>query len=196
MNKASVLIGCIVGAGSCWHPWMCGVDYAIYVYAAWQDPSIFHARDFLVYRFADTHPQARYRVQKLRVFESFRIPRLFGLTLSPPLDPNGKPVEENAMYKSVLFRPLHASENPDNSPVEDYMALVDHKGSFVQPWRVWFHQQLQLARNYTTLQDKAKKLLTIADVDMTLPYLVGESLTTRSRRRSGVYGTHYGRSDN
>ena len=70
------------------------------------------------------------------------------------------------------------------------MALVDHKGSFVQPWRVWFHQQLQLARNYMTLQDKAKKLLTIADVDMTLPYFVGQSLTTRSRPSAAEFMAH------
>ena len=56
--------------------------YAMFVYSASQNAMDFDDDDFVVYRFADTHPQARSRVQKLRVSEVFKVPRLFGLTLS------------------------------------------------------------------------------------------------------------------
>ena len=78
--------------------------YSMYVYTVQRKASEVDGRDFSVYVFADTHPEAAYRVQKLRVEEPFRVPRLFGFTM-PVAESN---VELNAMCKQALLRPLRA----------------------------------------------------------------------------------------
>eukprot|EP00973_Karenia_brevis_P064502 8961851-Karenia_brevis.AAC.1 len=46
--------------------------YSMYVYSAHLDPDAYTDNDFAVYRFADTHPSAGKRVQKLRIDEMFK----------------------------------------------------------------------------------------------------------------------------
>ena len=78
--------------------------YAMYVYSAHVDPNTIDPEDFHVYRFADTHPAAGRRVQKLRVQESFKVPRIYGFTMpTAKSDP-----ERNALFKSVLLRVFEA----------------------------------------------------------------------------------------
>ena len=61
--------------------------YAMFVRTVTQNPVSYTADDYVVYRFSPLHPQASRRVQFLRVDEPFMVPRLFGLTLSPPRGP-------------------------------------------------------------------------------------------------------------
>ena len=55
--------------------------YAMYVYSAYGDPAKHSPNDYEVYRFAETHPSAGKRVQKLRIDECFKVPRIFGFTM-------------------------------------------------------------------------------------------------------------------
>ena len=55
--------------------------YAMFVYSTHADAFAFDAEDFVTYRFAESHPEAKRRVQKLRVEQVFRVPRLFGFTM-------------------------------------------------------------------------------------------------------------------
>ena len=133
--------------------------YSTYVYTAHADPDEHNDNDFHVYRFADTHPAAGKRVQKLRVNEMFKVPRLFGFTM-PRED--AEP-EKNALFKSVLFKPVVA-ESSDQ--VEAFRTLVDQAGSFQGPWQQWFRLQRIMADRFYKLQSAAGKLFTIADIDV------------------------------
>ena len=162
--------------------------YIMYVYTVCQDPLSFDTRDFVTYRFADSHPhlQYRYRVQKLRVFESYRIPRLFGLTLSSPsADPPG-----NSLFQSMLFLPVHGAKDSAADAVCDYMHLVDDTGSFVKPWQHWFQVQRRLADNYDTLEKRAGKLFTIADVDVRARYLSDPGIDGRVQPSAAEFMAH------
>ena len=75
--------------------------YAMFVYSVRGNPLHVDPDDFYTYPFAEAHPQYKYRVQKLRVEECFRVPRLCGFTM-----PSVNDVEGQAMFKSVLLRPL------------------------------------------------------------------------------------------
>ena len=52
------------------------------------------------------HPAAASRVQKLRVGAPFRVPKFFGFTMPS----KEKEAEVNALFKSVIFRPLQPAE--------------------------------------------------------------------------------------
>ena len=130
------------------------------VHTASSSPCAYDAGDFVVYRFAPTHPQANRRVQLLRVDMPFKVPRLFGFTLAPPKKPK---LFQNALGKSVL-RPIAATASAE--PAEDFLPLVDDSGCFVGPWQKWFAEQRHLNENYEGLEAKAGKVFTIADVDV------------------------------
>eukprot|EP00973_Karenia_brevis_P006225 848030-Karenia_brevis.AAC.1 len=132
--------------------------YSMCVYFAQLDPDAYTDNDFVVYRFADTHPSAGKRVQKLRVDEMFKVPRLFGFTM-PRESFNA---EQNVLFKSVLFRPIFAR---GGNQVEDFMQLVDSGGSFLGPWKHWYQLQRTLADRFHQLQGQAGKLFTIEDID-------------------------------
>ena len=133
--------------------------YCMYVYTAHADPGTYDPQDFYVYRFADTHPGAGQRVQKLRVNEMFKVPRLFGFTM-PRQD--SEP-EKNALFKSVLFKPVFAEVHDQ---VEAFRTLVDERGYFQGPWEQWFKLQRIMADRFYKLQDAAGKLFTLADIDV------------------------------
>ena len=103
--------------------------YAMYVYAARGCPLDFDAEDFVTYAFADAHPAAGSRVQKLRVGAPFKVPRLFGFTMPA----KEKDPEVNALFKSVLFRPLWPAAQ-GAARWAPFRAGVDAKGSHVEPW--------------------------------------------------------------
>ena len=115
--------------------------YAMYVYTAQGNRDLFHDDDFVTYAFADTHPAAASRVQKLRVGAPFRVPRLFGFTMPS----QQKDAEKNALFKSVLFRPLHPSEKGTASWAP-YRACVDAKGEHLPAWQHWWAEQVALSR--------------------------------------------------
>ena len=131
----------------------------MYVYTAQASPEDYDPHDFHVYRFADTHPSPGRRVQKLRLDEMFKVPRLFGFQM-PRED--SEP-EKNALFKSVLFRPIFA-EGRDQ--IEAFMTLVDGGGSFQGPWKVWFRLQQIMADRYAKLQAAAGKFFTLDDIDL------------------------------
>ena len=123
--------------------------YSMFVYTKSADPSGYDPDDFVIYRFAPIHPQAAKRVQVLRVDMPYKVPRLFGCTLSPP---KGHGLFKNALAKSVLFRPYTGrGSGPDYDTVYDFLPLVDEEGCFVKPWRQWFAEQRRLNDRYESL---------------------------------------------
>ena len=139
--------------------------YAMYAYSRFQDASRFDPADFATYRFADTYAGCARRVQKLRVDEMFRVPRLFGFTMpTREHDPL-----RNCLFKSVLFRPIAIGTEPCSDEVAPYLGLVDHRGLFQDPWDAWYAEQRALAKQFDKLQSQAGKLFTIEDVDMSVP---------------------------
>ena len=133
--------------------------YAMYVYTAQGNRDLFHDDDFVTYAFADTHPAAAFRVQKLRVGAPFRVPRLFGFTMPSQL----KDPEKNALFKSVLFRPLHPAET-GTAAWAPYRACVDEKGQHVPAWQDWWAKQVALSRRYEECERLAGKWFTIEDI--------------------------------
>ena len=129
--------------------------YAMYVYTACADPASYMADDFHVYRFADTHPSAGRRIQKLRLDEPFKVPRIYGFRMpTASADP-----ERNALCLSVLFRAFAAKADSPWDQVAALEVLLDGKGSFVAPWKAHFAHQLRLAERFHTLQERAGDLL-------------------------------------
>ena len=134
--------------------------YAMYVYTAQGSPLRFDKEDFVTYAFADTHPAAACRVHKLRVGAPFKVPRLFGFTMPA----KGKDAEVNALYKSVLFRPLRDAGRRASRWVV-FREAVDEHVSFAAKWDPWWKEQLRLAARYEECERRAGKWFTIEDID-------------------------------
>ena len=134
--------------------------------------------DFSTFRFADTHADCATRVQKLRVDEMFRVPRISGFTM-PRFDGSEVDRFRNALFKSVLLRPVHMPRDPDpldacdDSPdlVAPYLGMVNSLGDFVEPWLAWLAQQRCMAERYRALEAKVGKIFTIADIDCSAGYM-------------------------
>ena len=136
--------------------------------------------DFSTFRFADTHDDCAVRVQKLRVDEMFRVPRLCGFTM-PRFDGSEVDKFRNALFKSVLLRPVHMPRDPDPidgeraAPdldlVAPYLGMVNSMGDFVEPWLAWLAQQRCMAERYRALEAKVGKMFTIADIDCSVGYM-------------------------
>ena len=140
--------------------------YSMFVCTVRMQAATVQADDFECYVFADTHPDCATRVQKLRLGQMFRVPRLFGFTM-PRFGASDVDSFRNTMFKSVLFRPFAADpDEPAADEVAPFMELVDASGSFVGPWLAWFQRQQVLASRFHALQSKAGKLFTIEDVDL------------------------------
>ena len=156
--------------------------YSMFVYSAFQPASNYAPNDFVTYYFADSHPDCASRVQRLRVNERYRVPRVLGFTM-PRAGGSKEDTEKNALFKSVLLRPCAASEQLHllGDQVEPFVSCVGPDGSFVQPWQQWFATQRQLAARCQELQERAGKVFTLQDVDMSIPYLEVPSLTRRVR---------------
>ena len=116
----------------------------------------------MTYAFADTHPAAACRVQKLRIGAPFKVPRLFGFTMPA----RGKDPETNALFKSVLFRPLRAAAGQRASRWVPFRGAVDENGSFAGAWDPWWEEQLSLSRQYEECERRAGKWFTIEDIDL------------------------------
>ena len=136
--------------------------------------------DFSTFRFADTHDDCAVRVQKLRVDEMFRVPRLCGFTM-PRFDGSEVDKFRNALFKSVLLRPVHMPRDPDPIDGEQaapdldlvapYLDMVNSMGDFVEPWLAWLAQQRCMAERYRALEAKVGKMFTIADIDCSVGYM-------------------------
>ena len=129
-------------------------QYAMYVYSRKASHS---KEDFATYFYADPHPHVRSQVQKLRVDECFRVPRLFGMTLSPQV----KDPERNALLKLVLFMPLayptSLSEIDDDAKRQIIVRLLaDSVGcKFACVWQAWYDVQRALSDKYLLRQEAA-----------------------------------------
>ena len=143
------------------------LHYSMFVYTANVEASKVSEQDFLLYRFAETHPDCARRVQKLRLGEMYRVPRLFGFTM-PRFDGSEEDKFRNASFKSVLMRPCAAPRDRYTDELEPYMSLVDSQGSFGGPWLEWFDRQRALAERCRGLEEQAGKVFTMEDIDTSL----------------------------
>ena len=135
--------------------------YAMYVYTAQGSPLLFDKEDFVTYAFADTHPAAACRVQKLRVGAPFKVPRLWGFTMPA----REKDVEVNALFKTVLFRPLQPGPR-GTSRWAPFRGAVDAGGAYASAWQTWWEGQLRLSRDYDACEERAGKWFTIEDINV------------------------------
>ena len=127
--------------------------------------------DFVFYWFADVFAECGRQVQKLRVDEVFKVPKLHGITIpSATTDQQGK--ERNALMKSMLFRPMSVpSEMRDLKNEEEKYDIIaacflDGQASFVPGWTAWFEQQRALGERFSEKQRRAGKRFTIEDIDV------------------------------
>ena len=70
---------------------------------------------------------------------------MFGFTM-PAATKDAVSQEKNAMFKSVLFMPVHACRTYDAATWVPYKGLVDSSGSFVGIWQSWWEDQLKLKK--------------------------------------------------
>ena len=77
----------------------------MYVYTSYTKADSCPEGDFFTYRFAPSHPDCKSRVQKLRVHEFCRIPKLHGFTMPREDSALAEDKFRNAMFKTLLFRP-------------------------------------------------------------------------------------------
>ena len=148
--------------------------YCMYCYTAQQEAKQVQAHDFSTYVFADSHPSAAYRVQRLRVDEAFRVPRLCGFTMPTAT----KDPETNALFKAILFRPLRFRGGDE---VDAMAQLVDERGSFIPGWETWFEQQRLLAHRYEELERLAGKWFSLDDICVETTYMEDPAGTGRRR---------------
>ena len=78
----------------------------------------------------------------------------------------GKDPETNALFKSVLFRPLRAAAGQRASRWVPFRGAVDENGSFAGAWDPWWEEQLSLSRQYEECERRAGKWFTIEDIDL------------------------------
>ena len=137
--------------------------YSMYVYARKGCQLL---EDFATYLYADPHPLARQEVQKLRVDECFRVPRVFGMTMSQEaVEP-----EQNAMVKIVLFMPLafptHLLELDDRARQDVIVRLLAGAADckFAGVWNDWYAVQRVLADKFLARQKLAGRVFVIEDI--------------------------------
>ena len=123
--------------------------------------------DFATYFYHVSSPSSRSRIQRLRVDESFRVPKVSGANYPG----EGSP-EESALQKTILFRPMRLPEAEfaydDNALVGVMEEFVDSSGSLVAGWTKWFEHQSVLADRFVELQKQARKLFVLDDIDVSL----------------------------
>ncbi len=126
------------------------------------------APDFATYLHSDLHPQCNHQVQRLRLDESFRVPRLNGFYFPA----QGTNPEMNAMMKTMLFRPLalpsEACDYGGTALFDMIGNCLDAGASYQSGWTHWFDRQRVLADRFDALQRRAGKLFTLEDIDVGL----------------------------
>ena len=142
--------------------------YAMFVHTAFCQ----NARaDFATYHFAEAHIACERVVQKLRVDESYCVPRLNGLNL-PVAHISDTNRETHAMMKTLLFRDIHFPSGvyayEEQCALEVVADLVDERGSFVSGWEAWYGHQRVLSDQFLLLQEAAGKLFALDDIDVDL----------------------------
>ena len=163
--------------------------YAMFVYTTHIAANSVPGNDFFTYPFADGHPDAATRVQKLRVHDLCRVPKIMGFTM-PREDGAVSDVFRNTLFKSALFRPL---DPVDGASRKDELAAamvswVDAQGSYAEPWKRWWDNQGKLAQQYEDLQRKSQRLFTLADIGCHVGYL--ESVADRRWPSAAEFMAH------
>ena len=154
--------------------------YCMWVYEKHQGNA---DEDFATYRFASLNRRSAQRVQKLRVDECFKVPRLSGLTI--PYGGKGasdENIEKAALMKLMLFKPFNIGErfcDPVSGFISDQSLFdvleeevsTDGRGrlSYKPAWESWYERQCELAVQFHRLQERSGKKFTCMDhVDMSL----------------------------
>jgi hypothetical protein len=140
--------------------------YEMFVYAVHMSATSVSSECFECYVFADTHPDCATRVQKLRLHEAYKVPRLNGVTM-PRFEDDAF---RNTMLKSMLFRTASGAERASDE-VTPYEGFVDEDGDFQQLWLSWYEKQRTLASRYEHWMEKAEKVFVLEDVDVSVPYM-------------------------
>ena len=84
---------------------------------------------------------------------------MFGYTMSSAT----KNPELNALFKSVLFRPLRPADK-GAARWAPYRAGVDASGKHETAWQEWWGEQLVLSKQYDECERRAGKWFTIEDI--------------------------------
>ena len=93
--------------------------YAMYVYDSYnKEPQA----DFASHLYSALHPACAKRIQKLRLDESYRVPRLGGIT--PPSPADDKKKEQFALMMIMLFMPLALPGDADAFDEEVVLELL------------------------------------------------------------------------
>jgi ASC-1-like (ASCH) protein len=146
--------------------------YAMFVYTTHVPATAVAVDDYFTYRFAEGHPDASRRVQKLRVHELCRVPKIMGFTL-PRADGASADRFRNAMFKSALFRPAYPV---DGTARKDELAAamllwVDAKGDYFSHWESWWQNQAELADRFEELQRRSQRVFSVADIVCNVGYM-------------------------
>ena len=146
--------------------------YAMFVYTTHVPAKSVPRDDFFTYRFADSHPDAATRVQKLRVHDLHRVPKILGFTM-PREDGSAADLHRNAMFKSALFRPAFPVEDVDRDDelTAAMLAWVDQEGRFAPSWKKWWDNQAVMADRFDDLQRRARRIFTLADTSSSVGYM-------------------------
>ena len=139
--------------------------YAMFVYTTHLSASSVAADDFFTYRFAEGHPDASCRVQKLRVHELCRVPKVMGFTM-PREDGASADRFRNTMFKSALFRPAYPVDGTSRKDelAAAMLSWVDSKGDYASEWKRWWDNQALLADRFEELQRRSQRVFSLADV--------------------------------
>jgi len=146
--------------------------YAMFVYTTHLSANSIPADDFFTYCFSDGHPDAARRVQKLRVHDFYKVPKVMGFTM-PREDGASADLFRNTMFKSVLFRPIHPKEGSSrrDEMAAAMLAWVDATGAYSVEWKRWWDNQCELAQRFEFLQQKCLRVFTLADVHCNIGYM-------------------------
>ena len=144
--------------------------YAMFVYETTVREVV---TDFATYAYDVMHSECAKRVQKLRLDECFRVPRLHGITL--PAETTIAKREQAALMKTMLFRPLSlasgCSMDGDDAVLEMLGDPCDSDCSDLsyQPEYIrWYGAQRALSDQFLELQNRAGKIFTLEDIDTAL----------------------------
>jgi len=162
-----------------WHMWLLRgkrrplsamglYHYCMYVYTK-KDPTGTTAPDFATNLYSDLHPYSDKTIQKMRIDECYRVPKLAGCGWCPP---RGKGAEQNALMKTMLFRPMCLPEDASDYGWENVSKMIgdctDESARFKPCWDAWFKEQQRLADQFVLLRDRSRREFTLEDINIKL----------------------------
>ena len=146
--------------------------YSLFVYTTHVSAKAVAADDFHMYRFADGHPDASRRVQRLRVHELCRVPKLMGFTM-PREDGASSDRFRNSMFKSCLFRTAYPVDGTSRKHelAAAMLSWVDSHGDYTSNWKTWWDAQSELADRFEELQRRSQRSFSISDIMCNVGYM-------------------------